>query len=55
MYLVTAPDLEAKLIERRQRQDFPRILERYEAMLKRLGNIDSSEEVVALALIAADV
>lgn len=54
MHLVTEPELEAKLIERMQRPDFPLVCERYEALLKRLDNVDGNE-VIALALIAADV
>lgn len=52
-HLVTEPELEAKLIEMMQCPDFPQICERYEAMLKRLGNVDGNE-VIALALIAAN-
>lgn len=50
-YLVTAPELEAELIEVMQRPDFPQICERYEALLKRLGNVDGNE-IIALVLIA---
>jgi len=51
VYLVTEPELEAKLIEVMQRPEFPAIRERYEALLKRLGNIDGNE-TIALSIIA---
>ncbi len=52
-YLVTEPELEAKLIEVMQRPEFPTICERYEALLERLGSVEGNE-IIALVLIASN-
>lgn len=53
MYLVTEPELEAKLIEVMQRPEFPALCTKYHALLERLGNVDGNE-VIALVMIAID-
>lgn len=50
-YLVTEPEIEAKLIEVMGRPEFPQIVATYEALLTKLGNTEGNE-VIALAIIA---
>lgn len=53
MYLVTQPELEAALIERQKRADFPAIRAKHAELLEKLSNVEG-DEVLALALIAME-